>query len=296
MSQRRQKVRRAGRFGTITTCISTTLVLVLLGTVVLFVTIGTNFSRQLREGLTVEVMLNDSITPQQLRATQTRLRQAPYAHRVNYISKEQGTAEMNKALQDDMGGFIGASPIPAEFEVYLNADYANLDSLRHYEPSIRALPGVSDVTYPHDIMESIDRTIPAVGLGLLVVAGLLTLVSFSLINNTIRMSIYARRYAIHTMKLVGASRGFIRRPFIWQALRIGIVAVLIAGGLLGGTLYFLQFEAGTGDIYLNTLVTPEVWILTLGAIVVCGLVLTLCCAWASVNRHLNMSTDDVFLK
>ena len=188
MTKNRKKSRKAGRFGTITTTISTTLVLILLGLVVLFVNLGNNFSRQLREGLTVEVMLHDSISQADLLTVQTRLREAPYSRKVDYISKERGTREMNEALQDDMVDFVGESPIPAEFEVYLKADYACPDSLNRYEASIKKMPGVIDVNYPRDVMESLDRTIPAVGLGLLVVAALLTLVSFSLINNTVRMS------------------------------------------------------------------------------------------------------------
>lgn len=292
---RTRKKRSAGRFSTVTTCISTTLVLVLLGFVVLFVTIGNNFSRQLREGLTVEVVLNDSIKKADLLKVQAWLRQAPYTRRVNYISKERGTREMNEALQGDMVDFLGASPIPAEFEVYLKADYANLDSLRRYEPSIKALAGVDDVNYPHDVMAGLDRTIPAVGLGLLAVAALLAIVSFSLINNTVRMNVYARRYSIHTMKLVGARWSFIRRPFLWQAFRIGLAAALIAGALLGGVMYYLQFEAGAGDIYLNSLITPTVWCATLGVIAACGLLLTLLCAYFSVNRHLRMSVGQMYL-
>ena len=215
---------------------------------------------------------------------------------MDYISKERGTREMNEALQDDMVDFVGESPIPAEFEVYLKADYACPDSLARYEKEMRKLPGVIDVNYPRDVMESLDRTIPAVGLVLLVVAALLALVSFSLINNTVRMSVYARRYSIQTMKLVGASWGFIRRPFIWQAFRIGLVAALVAGALLGGALYYLQFEAGLGDIYLNQLVTPWVWAATLGTVVVCGICLTMCCAYVSVNRYLHMNNRMIYLK
>jgi len=289
-------VRHTGRWGTVTTGISITLVLLLLGIVVLFVMVGNNFSRQVREGLTVAVVLSDSITNQELIATQTRLRQAPYARRVEYISKERGTREMNEALQDDLGDFVGASPVPAEFEVYLRAEYANLDSLSHYEKSMKAMPGAVDVNYPRDVMQSLDRTIPAVGLGLLAVAALLAIVSFSLINNTMRMSVYARRFSIHTMKLVGAKWSFIRRPFLWQAFRIGLVAALVAGGLLGGLLYYLGFEAGAGDIYINQLITPLVWTATLGSVVVCGVLLTVCCALVSVNRHLRMSAGEIFLK
>lgn len=296
MSKLYKRKRRVGRFSTVTTCISTSLVLILLGIVSLFVTIGNNFSRQIREGLTIQVELKDNLSNADLLRTQEKLREAPYARLVDYISKERGSKELNAALQGSLGDFWGGSLIPAEFEVYLKADYANLDSIMHYEASIQALPGVACVNYPRDIMESIDRTIPAVGLILLIVAALLAVVSFSLINNTIRMSVYARRYSIHTMKLVGASWGVIRRPFILQALNIGLVAALFAGGLLGGALYYLQYEAGAGDIYFNTLITPEVWIAVLGAIFACGIILTCWCAYVSVNRHLRMSEGEMYLK
>lgn len=296
MKRKKKKIRKAGRFTLLTTCISTTLVLLLLGIVTLFVGVGQNFSRQLREGLTVEVLLKDSISARDLAATKQALTRAPYARSVVYVSKQKGTEEMNRALGGGMNDFLGLSPIPAEYEVSLRAPYANLDSLRRYEPAMRHLAGVDDVIYPRDVMESIDRTVPAIGLGLLIVAALLMVVSFALINNTMRMSIYARRYSIHTMKLVGASWGFIRRPFLGQAFRLGLVSVVIAGGLLGGALYYLQYEAGTGDIYLNQLITPEVWAATLGVIAICGIGLTLWCAYVSVNRHLRMSEAEVYLK
>ena len=296
MSKQYKKVRATGRLSTLTTCISTTLVLVLLGMVVLFVSVGNNYSQQLREELTVEVMLNDSISPEQQAATLAALRKAPYARQVNYISKEQGMREMNEVMGGDVGMFEGSSPVPAEFEVYLKYNYANVDSISHYERSLLSLPGVVEVNYPRDIIQSLDRTIPAIGLGLLVVAALLALVSFSLINNIIRMSVYARRYSIHTMKLVGASWRFIRRPFIAQALRIGIVAAFIASALLGGAIYYLQFEAGAGDIYINQLITPFVWAATLGCIVVCGICLTAWSAFWSVNHHLRMKGGDVYVK
>ena len=272
------------------------MVLIMIGIITLFAGMATNYSNQLREGLTVELMLTDSITPQQMTATQARLKAAPWARQVTYISQEQGLRDMNEAMGTDIGTFDGTSPVPAEFEVSLNAPYANLDSIKRYEPSMLAMPGVAEVNYPRDIMQSLDRTIPAVTLGLLVVAALLALVSFSLINNTMRMSVYARRYSIHTMKLVGASWGFIRRPFMWQAMRIGFVSAIIAGGLLSAAMWYLQTQAGAGSIYLNTLVTPLVWATTLGAIVICGLGLTALCASLSVNHHLRLRGGEVYLR
>lgn len=296
MKRKGKKRHRVGRFATVTTCISITLVLLLLGIVVMFVGIGTNFNHQLREEFTLNVVLSDSISATQIQTIKKCLVASPYARKVNYISKEQGTREMNAALQGDMGSFVGASPIPSEFEVYLKSSYANLDSIHRYEASIKAMQGVADLDYPRDVMENIDRTIPFVGIGLLIVAALLTIVSFSLINNTIRMNIYARRYSIHTMKLVGAKWSFIRRPFLWQALRIGIVAVVIAGGILGGGLYYMQYVIGNGEVYFNELITPLVWGATLGIVILCGILMTLCCAFVSVNKHLRMSTDEMFLK
>ncbi len=296
MAKQQKKKRKIGQFGTLTTGISTTLVLLLLGIVVLFVSIGTNYSRQIREGLTVCISLNDSISQSELQATQARLRQAPYTRKVDYISKEQGTREMNEALQSDMVDFIGFSPIPAEFEVYLKAEYANLDSLAHYEKSMKALPGVTDVSYPKDLMANLDRIIPTVGLILLVVAVLLSIISFSLINNSIRMNVYSKRYSIHTMKLVGASWGFIRRPFIAQAFYIGLTSALMAGAILGSLLYYLRFMVEAGDSYFNQLITPLVWIATLGTIFTAGILFTIWCAFISINHHLHMNTGQVYLR
>lgn len=296
MTAKHRRNRKAAKFGSITTCISTTMVLVLLGIIVLFVTVGTNYSKQLREGMTVEVMLHDSITPSQFIQTQAALRQANYSRRVVYISKEQGIKEMNDVMGNDIGSFEGYSPIPAEFEVYLKYNYANADSISVIRNIIQNLPAVTEVCYPQDIMASLDKTIPAVGFGLLILAALLAIISFALINNTMRMSVYARRYSIHTMKLVGAKWSFIRRPFIWQSLRIGLIAATLASCTLGYIIYYLRYEAGAGDIYLNELITPEVWIATLGVIYICGICLTSWCAYLSVNHHLNLKGGEVYIK
>lgn len=290
MAKQQKKKRKIGQFGTLTTGISTTLVLLLLGIVVLFVSIGTNYSRQIREGLTVCISLNDSISQSELQATQARLRQAPYTRKVDYISKEQGTREMNEALQSDMVDFIGFSPIPAEFEVYLKAEYANLDSLAHYEKSMKALPGVTDVSYPKDLMANLDRIIPTVGLILLVVAVLLSIISFSLINNSIRMNVYSKRYSIHTMKLVGASWGFIRRPFLWRNFWIGVLAACMADGMLwGAAVWLVSYEPE-----LVQIITPQVMMLVSAIVLVFGVLITWLCALFSINKYLQMKSSALY--
>ncbi len=279
--------------GTVTSCISTTMVLILLGTVVAFVTIADNFGRSVRENFTVEVLLDDSIPAQELVALKARLAAKPYAKQVNYISKEQGTREMMTDLGGSPEDFLGSSPIPAEYEIFLRADYANRDSLARYMPALQRHPYIKEVVYPTDLMDTMNAGISAVSAVLLIVAGLLAFVSFALINNTVRMDVYARRFSIRTMKLVGAKWSFIRRPFMRRAVISGLIAALIAGSALYGGLEALTRYNDNQDFRI---VTPAVIAVTLGTILVAGLLLTLLCTFFSINRHLRMSQDDLYIK
>lgn len=288
-----KKTRSGGsRFNAVTSCISTALVLIMLGMVVFFVTVAENFSRSLRENFTVEVLLADSLSNKELRGMQTELRALPFVRHVAFISKEKGLKDMVAAIGNAPDEFLGYNPIPAEFELYLKADYASPDSLKKFLPALKKKPGVTDVLYPEEEMESVAQTIPRVSIVLLSVALLLAFISFSLINNTMRMSIYARRFSIHTMKLVGANPSFIRRPFLAGAFWIGLAAVVLSGGILGAGMYYL---CGL-DTVVAALVTPFVVAATLGSVAVCGIVLTLACAFVSVNRFLRMKTSEIYLR
>ena len=280
-----KKTRSGGsRFNAVTSCISTALVLIMLGMVVFFVTVAENFSRSLRENFTVEVLLADSLSNKELRGMQTELRALPFVRHVAFISKEKGLKDMVAAIGNAPDEFLGYNPIPAEF--------ASPDSLKKFLPALMKKPGVTDVLYPEEEMESVAQTIPRVSIVLLSVALLLAFISFSLINNTMRMSIYARRFSIHTMKLVGANPSFIRRPFLAGAFWIGLAAVVLSGGILGAGMYYL---CGL-DTVVAALVTPFVVVATLGSVAVCGIVLTLACAFVSVNRFLRMKTSEIYLR
>ncbi len=285
--------RNGGSLGAITSCISVSMVLILLGTVVLFVLTATRFSRSVRENFTVEVLLDDNIPAKDLAALKSELAAKPYTRTVNYISKEEGTREMMEDLGGNPEDFLGGSPIPAEYEVFLKAEYANRDSLNRYMPALNASKHVREVVYPLDLMDSMDKSIRIISTVLLAIAGLLGFVSFALINNTVRMSIYAQRYAIHTMKLVGAKWSFIRRPFLSRAFWMGLISALVAGTVLISGMLALAKLNGNSEFEI---VTPSVMAITLGCILACGLLLTLLCTFFSVNRHLRMSADEVYLK
>lgn len=287
----KKKRRSTGAFNAITSCISTTLVLVLLGLIVFFVTTAHNLSRSVRENFTVQVMLSDSLGDKQTRAMQAELSREPYVRRVSYTSKDDATREQAEALGTDPAEFLGTSPIPASFELHLKADYANNDSLARYLPALTGRSEIIDVVYPRDLMDNVNHNIRQISAVLLIVAVLLTFVSFSLINNTMRLNIYARRFTIHTMKMVGARRSFIRRPFMARAFWIGAISALLADGLLaGGIILLLDWDPG-----LTGLIDLVVWGATMGSVAVCGILLTVICAFFSVNKHLRMNTAQVFV-
>ncbi len=288
-----RKYGAGGLLSAVTSCISMTMVLILLGTVVATVMLAFNFTHTVRENFTVELLLDDSISTRDLTALRGNLQRKPYTRTVNYISKEQGTRE----LMADLGGtpdeMLGSSPVPAEYEVFLKADYANADSLRRYMPALTKLRGVKEVVYPQNLLTAMDRTIGTVSLVLLVVAGLLAFVSFSLINNTVRMAVYAHRYAIHTMKLVGAKWSFIRRPFLVEATWLGLISAGVASGVLYAGLQMLVRLNGNAEFQI---VTPQLMGIVVGSIFAAGLLLTLFCTLVSVNRHLHYSRHEVFTK
>ena len=288
----KKKRRNGGRFSTITSCISTSMVLILLGSVVFFVTMADNLSRKVREELPVAVLLEDNIPAKELETLEKELKAKPYVQSLSYISKEQGAKETLEGMGVEQNDFLEANPILAEIELLLKADYTNKDSIAVIAPLLKDRKYVAEVIYPIEEIDRINHVIPIVGTVFLGIAVLLGFVSFALINNTIRMNVYARRFSIHTMKLIGAKWSFIRRPFMMQAFWIGFASALIATGVIGGGIYSMMHLDG----YLAQLVTPEVLTYTVGSIFVCGLFLTQLCAYFSVNRFLHLSANDIFLK
>lgn len=280
------------RFNSFTSCLSTTMVLLLLGMMVFFVTVADNLSKRLREEMPVAVLLSDSITNHELGKLQYDLRQMPGVTAVTYVSKEQGARETMEAMGIERNDFLEYNPIGAELELRLRADYAHKDSIAKMDAAIRNRTYVTDVLSPMAEIDMLNHIIPIVGLIALGVAVLLAFISVALINNTMRMSVYARRLTIHTMKLVGARYSFIRKPFMKQAFGIGLIASTVAAVFIGMGIHSLL----SLDVYIATLVTPSVMIATFGCIFGGGILLTLLCAFISVNRFLYMSTDEIFMK
>ena len=290
MSKKQKKARSRRGLQVVTLCISTTMVLILLGMVVFFVLSARNLSAHMKENLTVTVMLKDSVSVNDAHLFCRDLYHRPYSRNIDYISKEQAKEDQIKELGSDPTEFLGFNPFPATLEIQLKADYANRDSLKWIAKEIRKDSRVSDLAYMEDLMNKVNVNLSRISIILLVLAVLLTFVSFSLISNTVRLSVYANRFVIHTMKLVGASWGFIRRPFLNQAMMIGVIAALLAIGILGAGVYGLYLtQPGVLDI-----VTWEVLVITAAAVLLFGIIITALCAWLAVNRFLRMRAHELY--
>jgi cell division transport system permease protein len=290
MSNKRKKARSRRGLQVVTLCISTTMVLILLGMVVFFVLSARNLSAHMKENLTVTVMLKDSVSVNDAHLFCRDIYHRPYAHEIDYISKEQAQREQIKELGTDPSEFLGFNPFSASLEIQLKSDYANRDSLKWIVKEIKKDARVSDIAYMEDLVDQVNYNLSRISIILLVLAVLLTFVSFALISNTVRLSVYARRFIIHTMKLVGASWSFIRRPFIRSAVTVGLIAAILANIVLGVCFYGLYL---TQPGILN-LVQWEELAITGGSVFLFGILITALCAWLAVNKFLKMTAGELY--
>ena len=290
MARKNQTSRRRHGMQVVTLCISTTMVLILLGLVVLSVLTARNLSNYVKENLTVTVMLGDTVSVNDAHRLCRDLYHRPYARNIDYVSKEQALKEQTVAMGSDPSEFLGMNPFVATLELQLKSDYANRDSLQWIAKELKENAKVADVAYQEDLMDRVNRNIRKVSLVLLVLAVLLTFISYTLVSNTVRLRVYSQRFLINTMKLVGASWGFIRRPFMLDGLGVGIVAALLACMVLGGAVWSLyRYEPNLTDI-----ITWQVLVITGIAVFLFGILITLLCSYISVNRYLRMRASALY--
>lgn len=273
-----------------TATISATLVLVLLGLAALAVLGARNLSVYVKENISFSIVLDDGMKEGDILRLQRQLETRPYIKRAIYVSKEQALREQTEAMGTNPEDFLGYNPFSASIEANLNARYANADSLALIEKEIKQNSNIEDVIYQKGLIEAVNDNIRVLSLALLGLAAMLACISFVLINNTVRLTIYSHRFLIHTMKLVGASWSFIRRPFLRRNLWVGLLAGAIADGLLmGGAWWAVAREPG-----LIRVLTPDVMLAVATVVMIAGIVITWLCALLSVNKYLRMSADVLY--
>ncbi|MCQ1545205.1 permease-like cell division protein FtsX [Bacteroides clarus] len=274
----------------ITSSISTTLVLLLLGLVVFFVLGAHNLSVYVKENINFSILISDDMKESDILKLQKKLDKEPFVKETEYISKKQALREQTEAMGTDPQEFLGYNPFTASIEIKLHSDYANSDSIAKIEKKIKRNTNIQEVLYQKDLIDAVNDNIRNISLMLLGLAVILTFISFALINNTIRLTIYSKRFLIHTMKLVGASWSFIRRPFLRRNFWIGVLSAVIADAVLWGAAYWLV----SYEPELIRVITPEVMLLVSVAVLVFGVLITWLCALLSINKYLKMKASALY--
>lgn len=274
----------------ITAGISTTMVLFLLGLVVFFVLTANNLSVYIRENIAFSAILDDVIKETSIIKLQESLNKKDYIKQTIYISKDQALKEQIEAMGTDPSEFLGHNPFNASIEIKLNAGYTHPDSIKWIEKELMANKNILEISYPQNLLDSVNRNLQKISAFLLGLAVLLSLISFSLINNTIRLTIYSKRFLIHTMKLVGASWGFIRRPFITRNLWIGILSGAVANAILTASAY----TAVKYEPELLAIVSPESIMIVAVSVMIFGIIITTLCAYISINKYLRMKISELY--
>ena len=273
----------------LTSVISISLVLFLLGLILLIGMLGNKLSVYVKENLSFSIVLKDNQKETEIKKMQKSLDALPFIKSTEYISKEQAAKELEEELGENPETFLGFNPLQASIEVKLHSEYANPDSLQVIEKKIRNYTSVSELLY-RNMMEMVHNNMKRLGLILLTLAAVLMIISFVLISNTIRLLIYSKRFLIHTMKLVGATSGFIRRPFVKYNIVSGIFASILAILMLTGALYYLQNEL-KGFIQILDMQTL---LLVYVAVFALGIVLSVIATIFAVNKYLRMGVDKLY--
>ena len=250
----------------VTSSISTTLVLLLLGLVVFFVLAAHNLSVYVKENISFSILISDEMKEADILKLQKRLDKEAFVKETEYISKKQALREQTEAMGTDPEEFLGYNPFTASIEIKLHSDYANSDSIAKIEKLIKKNSNIQEVLYQKELIDAVNDNIRNISLLLLGLAAILALISFALINNTIRLAIYSKRFLIHTMKLVGASWGFIRRPFLRCNFWTGVLAAFVADCILWAAAYWLV----SYEPELIRVVTPDVMMLVSAAVLLFG--------------------------
>lgn len=275
---------------TLSVYMSTTLVLILMGMMGILLVVADSLSGQIRKNITVSVIIDADTEEENIKKYKERLDKRRYTAASKYISKKDILEEQTIELGADPTEFLGYNPYEPLIELSLHPQYANNDSLAKIEKQLLKDKGVTEVIYHKDLVGAINSNINKIGIALLVLMVLLSIISWSLIGNMVRMSIYSKRFLLHTMKLVGATWGFIRRPFIVQNMWIGALSGLFANIILGSMLYVIA----TREPAIVTLLDIEHLALVALGTMLFGVTITVLCAFLSVNRFLRMRGNDLY--
>ena len=290
MKKEPQSIKWRLRSSSLSSIISNSLVLFLLGILLLLLFNAKRLSDFVKENIGFSVILHDDVREVEAGFLRKTLDASPYVRSTEYISKEEAATELKEQLGEDFIGFLGYNPLSSSIEVRLRAEYANPDSIKKIEDELMAFRPVKEVFYQKSLVDLVNDTVRKISAIILLFGALLFFIAFVLINNTIRISGYSKRFIINTMKLVGATWGFIRKPFLAKGITHGFYASLLAILLLVSVVYLAEQE------FYEVINFGQVELLAaiFGLVIVAGIIVNLLSTYFAVNKYLRLKADDLY--
>lgn len=270
--------------------ISISLVLLLVGIASMLLVNAKGVSDYFKENVQVSVMMKQNVQEEAAMAFCEELGKERFIKSTVFVSREQGERELARQLGDDFLDVFETSPIPVSIDVTLMADYVSSDSLEVVRREISASPLVEEVNYQMSLVEALNANLSKISTVLGIFICLMLFISFVLINNTVRLNVFARRFTIHTMKLVGATRKFIRAPFLVQAAFQGIFAAFLAVIALIVIMFFIR----SGFVQLFEIFRLELLLMVIGIVLASGLLICLVSTYLVVNKLISLGKDELY--
>lgn len=274
----------------LTLIVSISLVLFLIGLLGLMIINARELSDYFKESLSISVMLNEDSKEADIRLLQKDLDAKIFVKETEYISKEMAAENLKEELGEDFLSFMGYNPLMPSIDIYLEAEYTHPDSVLNIENYLLEYPVVNEVYFQESFLHLLNENVKKISFILLIFSSLLLFISLTIINNTIRLSVYSKRFIINTMQIVGATKAFIRKPFLLRSIAHGVIAGLVASMLLMIILYFIEKEF----YLLFTLQDIGLILYLFAGIVILGVIINFISTYFSVNKYLGISEDKLY--
>ncbi|KAF2520119.1 FtsX-like permease family protein [Flavobacterium salilacus subsp. salilacus] len=265
------------------------IVLTLLGALGLFVINTEKISSYVKENIPMTVFFKKEANDSIMQSFGEELKNAPYIKDYVYVSKEEA-AQNNKDIMGDYENLLDSNPLLNSYDIHLKGGYVQTDSIKNIEVALRTNPMVADITYDLVLVEMANDNIKVITFWILVISGILAFIAMLLINSALRLSIYNHRFTIKTMQMVGATKSFIRRPFVWRGIKLGLIGSLLAIGVLMWLVYYVDAALPVLNIWEDWMPTAIVF----GGVLAFGIIITAISTFFATQRFLNLRTDDLY--
>lgn len=270
--------------------ISIGLVLFLLGLLGLLVLNAKKVADHFKEQIAMTVYLKDSAKEVEIKQLQKSLDIAEYTKSTHFVPKEDAAEKLQQEIGENFMEFLGSNPLKNSVDIYFHADYVSEEKILEIANGLSKKPFVDEVIYDKPLISILNENVQRIGFWILIVSGLFLFISVLLINSSIRLSVYSKRFTIKTMQMVGATKSFIRRPFIWKSVRLGIVGAILAMLGMAGILYYLDQSFPELDLLSDKKLLTILFV----AVFLMGVIITWISTFFATQRFLNLKTDELY--